>query len=121
MRRGAAATARGRWRLWGRAARHPGGRGAPPGAPGRLPRARPAAARPPGSGPRTRREGAGAPARGAPVRLPGGIALYSSDYVSGVSASTLTPARRHALLDHSLRSQANAASLIRMLELGQLE
>ena len=59
--------------------------------------------------------------RGVPFRLPGGIALYSSDYVSGVSASTLPRARRHALLDHSLRSQANAASLIRMLELGQLE
>ena len=59
--------------------------------------------------------------RGVPFRLPAGIALYSSDYVSGVSASTLPRARRHALLDHSLRSQANAASLIRMLELGQLE
>ena len=59
--------------------------------------------------------------RGVPYRLPGNIGLYSSDYVSGVSASTLTPARRHALLDHSLRSEANAAGLIRSLELGQLE
>jgi PPM family protein phosphatase len=59
--------------------------------------------------------------RGVPYRLPGSIGLYSSDYVSGVSASTLTPARRHALLDHSLRSEANAAGLIRSLELGQLE
>src|SRR4029077_7129105 len=58
--------------------------------------------------------------RGVPYRLPGGIALYSSDYVSGVSASTLTPQRRRTLLDHSLRSEGKAASLIRSLELGQL-
>jgi PPM family protein phosphatase len=59
--------------------------------------------------------------RGVPYKLPGDLALYSSDYVSGVSASTLTPQRRHTLLDHSLRSEANAASLIHSLELGQLE
>jgi protein phosphatase len=59
--------------------------------------------------------------RGVPYRLPGSLALYSSDYVSGVSASTLAPQRRSKLLDHSLRSEANAASLIRSLELGQLE
>ncbi|MBA3809565.1 MAG: hypothetical protein H0X28_14420, partial [Solirubrobacterales bacterium] len=59
--------------------------------------------------------------RGLPLRLPGGISLYSSDYVSGVSASTLTPQRRRTLLDHSLRSEGDAASLIRSLELGQLE
>jgi PPM family protein phosphatase len=59
--------------------------------------------------------------RGVPYRLPGDLALYSSDYVSGVSASTLTPQRRKALLNHSLRSEADAASLIRSLELGQLE
>ena len=59
--------------------------------------------------------------QGVPYRLPGSISLYSSQYVSGVSASTLTPQRRKTLLDHSLRSEANAASLIRSLELGQLE
>jgi serine/threonine protein phosphatase PrpC len=59
--------------------------------------------------------------RGLPLRLPGNLALYSSEYVSGVSASTLTPQRRHTLLDHSLRSEGDAASLIRSLELGQLE
>ncbi len=59
--------------------------------------------------------------RGLPLRLPGDISLYSSDYVSGVSASTLTPQRRRTLLDHSLRSEGDAASLIRSLELGQLE
>jgi protein phosphatase len=59
--------------------------------------------------------------QGIPYKLPGGIALYSSKYVSGVGASTLTPPRRNTLLDHSLRSEANAASLIHSLELGQLE
>jgi PPM family protein phosphatase len=59
--------------------------------------------------------------RGVPYKLPGNIALYSSDYVSGVGASTLTTRRRHTLLDHSLRSEANAASLVRSLELGQVE
>jgi protein phosphatase len=59
--------------------------------------------------------------RGVPFKLPGGLALYSGHFVSGVSASTVPPARRHALLDHSLRSEANAAALIRNLERGELE
>jgi PPM family protein phosphatase len=58
--------------------------------------------------------------RGVPYELPGGLKLYSSDYVSGVSASMLPPPRRQALLDHSLRSEGAAASLMRQLELGQL-
>ncbi|HEU0250894.1 MAG TPA: Stp1/IreP family PP2C-type Ser/Thr phosphatase [Solirubrobacteraceae bacterium] len=58
--------------------------------------------------------------RGVPYELPGGIKLYSSDYVSGVSAATLSPQRRDALLDHSLRSEGDAATLVRQLELGQL-
>jgi serine/threonine protein phosphatase PrpC len=57
---------------------------------------------------------------GLPYELPGKVKLYTVEYVSGVSASTLTPARRQALLDHSLRSESDAAELIRQLELGQL-
>ncbi len=57
---------------------------------------------------------------GFPYQLPGGIKLYSSNYVSGVSASTLSPLRRHSLLDHSLYSESKATDLIRSLELGQL-
>lgn len=57
---------------------------------------------------------------GLPYELPGKIKLYTSDYVSGVSASTLAPAHRQALLDHSLRSEGDAAELIRELELGEL-
>jgi protein phosphatase len=59
--------------------------------------------------------------QGVPFQLPGSLALYSSRYVSGVSASTLTPQRRQTLLDHSLRSESSAAGLVRSLELGQLE
>ncbi len=58
--------------------------------------------------------------QGVPYQLPGGVKLYSSQYVSGVSASTLTPARRGTLLDHSLRSESNAGELIRSLELEQV-
>jgi PPM family protein phosphatase len=59
--------------------------------------------------------------RGIPYRLPGGVNLYSSDFVSGVSASTLSAERRRGLLDHSLRTESDAAGLIRSLERGQLE
>ncbi len=57
---------------------------------------------------------------GLPYELPGKIKLYTSDYVSGVSAATLVPARRQVLLDHSLRSEGDAAELMRELELGEL-
>jgi PPM family protein phosphatase len=57
---------------------------------------------------------------GLPYELPGKIKLYSSDYVSGVSAATLTSAHRRELLDHSLLSESKAAELMRQLELGQL-
>jgi protein phosphatase len=59
--------------------------------------------------------------QGVPYRLPGDIALYKANYVSGVGASTIPPQRRRTLLDHSLRSEGDAASLIRSLETGQLE
>jgi serine/threonine protein phosphatase PrpC len=58
--------------------------------------------------------------KGFPYQLPGGLELYSSYYVSGVGASTLSPSRRATLLDHKLRSEANAGSLIRSLELEEL-
>ncbi|HEX4437543.1 MAG TPA: Stp1/IreP family PP2C-type Ser/Thr phosphatase [Solirubrobacteraceae bacterium] len=59
--------------------------------------------------------------QGVPFALPGNVDLYSSQYVSGVSASTIRPQRRSTLLDHTLRSEGKAASLIRSLELDQLE
>jgi PPM family protein phosphatase len=58
---------------------------------------------------------------GFPYELPGGLKLYAKDYVSGVGASTLSAQRRRTLLDHSLRSEADAAELVRSLELGELK
>ena len=59
--------------------------------------------------------------QGVPYQLPGNIDLYSHKYVSGVSASTIPAVRRRTLLNHHLHSESDAASLIRSLELGQLE
>ncbi|HTA12363.1 MAG TPA: Stp1/IreP family PP2C-type Ser/Thr phosphatase [Solirubrobacteraceae bacterium] len=58
---------------------------------------------------------------GLPYKLPGGVQLYTSEYVSGVSASTFTPEQRHKLLSHTLRSETNAGALIRSIELEQVE
>jgi PPM family protein phosphatase len=57
--------------------------------------------------------------QGFPYELPGGIELYSSYYVSGVSAATLSPARRGKLFDHRLRSEPDAGRLMRSLEVEQ--
>jgi protein phosphatase len=58
--------------------------------------------------------------RGVPYVLPFGVDLYSKAYTSGVSAASLPPARRDALLDHKLRSHDDATDLLRQLELGRL-
>jgi serine/threonine protein phosphatase PrpC len=58
---------------------------------------------------------------GFPYELPGGVKLYSKDFVTGVSASTLSAQRRRTLLDHSLRSEGDARELVLSLERGQLE
>jgi protein phosphatase len=57
---------------------------------------------------------------GLPYELPGGVKLYTKDFVSGVSASTLSAARRHTLINNSLRSESDAVELVRQLELGRL-
>jgi protein phosphatase len=57
--------------------------------------------------------------QGFPYELPGGIKLYSSYYVSGVSASTLSPTRRSKLLGHRLQSEPEAGSLMHSLEVEQ--
>ncbi len=58
--------------------------------------------------------------RGLPYDLPAGVHLYETFYVSGVPASLVPADRRSALLDNRLRSQSDASSLVRDLELGQL-
>jgi protein phosphatase len=59
--------------------------------------------------------------RGVPYELPFGIDLYSVQYRSGIPAESIAPGRRQTLLDHKLRSHADAVDLVRQLELGQLQ
>jgi protein phosphatase len=58
--------------------------------------------------------------RGFPYGLPFGINLYGTFYVSGVPASLVPSGRRKAFFDHQLRSQSDAMSLVRALELGKV-
>jgi PPM family protein phosphatase len=59
--------------------------------------------------------------RGLPYDLVGGARLYEIFYQSGVPASTLAPAERARLLNHDLRSQGNAQTLVNDLELGKVQ
>jgi PPM family protein phosphatase len=58
--------------------------------------------------------------RGFPYVLPLGIPMYETYYVSGVPASTIPVDRRHAWLDHAMRDQTNAISMVNALELGKI-
>jgi PPM family protein phosphatase len=58
--------------------------------------------------------------RGLPYELPAGIHLYETFYASGVPASLVPPDRRSAVFNNDLRSESDAAGVVRALELGQL-
>ncbi len=58
--------------------------------------------------------------RGFPYSLPLGINMYEQFYVSGVPVTAVPAERRARLLNHQLRSQGNAISLVHAAELGQL-
>jgi protein phosphatase len=58
--------------------------------------------------------------RGFPYNLPLGINMYEQFYVSGVPVTAVPADRRARLLNHQLRSQGNAISLVHAAELGQL-
>jgi len=58
--------------------------------------------------------------RGLPYNLPLGIRLYTTNYVSGVTAREVAGPRRAKLLDHTLRSRTDAYDLVRKLEQGQV-
>ena len=58
--------------------------------------------------------------RGFPFNLPLGINMYEQFYVSGVPASAIPADRRTRLLNHQLRSQGDAISIVHAAELGQL-
>lgn len=58
--------------------------------------------------------------RGLPYELPGGLRLYTENFVSGVNAQQLPPGRRSALLDERLRSRNDAVDLVRQVEQGTI-
>ena len=58
--------------------------------------------------------------RGLPYTLPFGIPMYETFYVSGVPIGFVPARRRSEMLNHDLRSQASAISLVHSAELGQL-
>ncbi len=58
--------------------------------------------------------------RGFPYDLPAGIHLYETYFVSGVPAALVPPDRRGQFFSNQLRSQSNALTLVRQLELGEI-
>ncbi|MCK9248497.1 MAG: Stp1/IreP family PP2C-type Ser/Thr phosphatase [Solirubrobacteraceae bacterium] len=58
--------------------------------------------------------------RGLPYDLPGGIKLYRANYYSSVPVSELDEATRSRLLDHQVRSLADANDLVSRLERGEV-
>lgn len=58
--------------------------------------------------------------RGLPYELPFGIRLYETFYVSGVPASLVPADRRANIFNNNLRSESDASSIVRQLELGKL-
>lgn len=58
--------------------------------------------------------------RGLPYELPFGIKLYTPNYFSSVPVATLDEAQRERLLDHRVRSLADANDLVSKLERGEV-
>jgi protein phosphatase len=58
--------------------------------------------------------------RGLPYDLVGGFSTYSKEYESGVSVDSLSPKLKATVIKHELRSQEDAADLVRQLEQGKI-
>jgi PPM family protein phosphatase len=58
--------------------------------------------------------------RGLPYDLPAGVRLYETFFTSAVPAALVAADRRSALFNHHLRSQSDASTLVRDLELGRV-
>jgi protein phosphatase len=58
--------------------------------------------------------------RGLPYDLPLGLHLYETYYVSGTPLASIPTARRNEMVNHQIRSQSDAVSLVHAAELGQL-
>lgn len=59
--------------------------------------------------------------RGLPYDLPLGVQLYTRDYVTGTPVSELPANLRAHILDHKLRSRADALDLAQQVELGTID
>ena len=68
----------------------------------------------------TNRQGTVVVYRGFPYVLPFGIPMYETYYVSGVPASLIPADHRSSWLNHAMRDQTNAISMVNSLELGQI-
>ena len=58
--------------------------------------------------------------RGLPYDLPAGLKLYSVNYESGAPVDELTPAQKHTVTSHTLRSKDDAQDFVKQLETGEL-
>lgn len=58
---------------------------------------------------------------GFPYSLPGGIHLYTEYFVSGVTVAEISSLERRRLFNDELRSQVGASTLVRQLELDQIQ
>jgi len=58
--------------------------------------------------------------RGLPYELPGGLKLYTENFVTGVNADQLPAGRRSQLLDQKLRSRDDGVDLVRQVEEGNI-
>lgn len=58
--------------------------------------------------------------RGLPYDLPG-VSLYTRDYVTGTPVSDLPPALSARILDHRLRSRADALDLAQQIDAGRID
>lgn len=58
--------------------------------------------------------------KGVPYELPGGLDMFSENFVSGVPASTLPARAQDTVTAHKLRSLEDANDLVRQIERGEL-
>jgi protein phosphatase len=58
--------------------------------------------------------------KGLPYRMPFGVNLYTTEYVTGLTVDQMPAGRRDLVVEHKLRSHDDARDLAKQLELGQL-
>ena len=57
---------------------------------------------------------------GLPYTLPGGVRLYTTYYVSGITVKEISPLEQRRLFNNELRSLTSARTLVGQLELGKI-